>query len=107
MRHCVRTAALAIALALFAVSYASSAELPGLQALEGIGERLAAAASLPEPSNLRVIDRPGDDGTALLVLFDITVPEGQVVYVMPQVRLQGGSVIWQNASEAPILVDAI
>jgi hypothetical protein len=83
------------------VCQAPAVELGGINALADAARTI----QLPPPANLKVMDRPGDDGTALLVLFDIAVPQGQMVYIMPQ--LQDGNGPWLNAADAPIAVDTI
>jgi hypothetical protein len=101
MRQGRRAAAFALTLALLAISPAAAVQLPGLvQLSDGL-----AAIDLPRPTNVKVADRPGDDGSALIVTFDLTVPEGQLAYILPQIRAAGGD--WQNGAGAPLAVDTL
>jgi hypothetical protein len=64
----------------------------------------AQQAGVPQPTNLRVIDRPGDDGSGLVVLFDIEAPADQVIYIVPQVLVDGA---WHATEESPLPLDGI
>jgi hypothetical protein len=78
------------------------AQLPGLKAASEMGAQAMNAKDVPEPQDVKLVDRPGDDGTGLVVTFKLDA--GEAVYVMPQVEVDGH---WARAAKAPIALDSI
>src|SRR5688500_9268916 len=99
MQGTLRTAVIALLLALLAVQL-TAAQPPIVR--DDI--QFSAGGPAPEPNNLRVLDRPGDDGSGLLVVFDLTPLPGQLLFIVPQVQVDGK---WLKTEKTPLAIDAI
>jgi len=89
---------LALALAVAFVLPASTAfALPALQSLSQLGGRAQSAQGVPEPKDVRLIDKPGDDGSALILTF--TLDSDAPLYVLPQVEADHK---WAKTTPAPL-----
>ncbi|MDQ3023010.1 MAG: hypothetical protein M3R04_01300 [bacterium] len=97
MHSTLRTVAFALAFVLL-VAAASHAQLVNPVVLSDP----RGSADAPEPQNVRLIDRPGDAGTALVLLFDLDSQD--TLYVLPQVRVDGK---WAAAVKAPIALQEV
>jgi hypothetical protein len=87
-----------IVLLVCASALPAAAQAPSVGAVT----RLALDLAAPEPANARVIDRPGDDGTGLYIVFDM--PGGPGIYIIPEIQIGG---TWRSVSPAPIALETI
>jgi hypothetical protein len=92
------------ALALVLIAALSLAVTAAAQELDAPPELPLSATGVPEPQNVRLIDRPGDAGTGLYVLFELEPKPQDILYVLPQVEVDGR---WALASDKPLPLQEI